>query len=149
MHEHRMALMMGDKYNSNAAHKVTPLACCVAVAFVTHHCDQSCALPALPFPSPNSTHLFKAGSYPEGDVDQDWPHTGLFYLFKHFGQSTHCLHGDEVLRILPVIHPCHERRQDSGGELGHLREGGSEEGGRGESEEGREGWEVWVEELRT
>lgn len=79
--------------------------------------------------TPSSAHLLEAGPYPEGDVDQNGSHTGLLNLFKHFGQSAHCFHGDKVLGVSSVIHPCHEGRQDGGGELGHLMR--SEEGMEG------------------
>ena len=94
-----------------------------------------------------STHLFKAGSYPEGDINQNRSHAGFLDLFKHFGQPTHCLHGDKVLRVFSVIHPCHEGGQDGGGEFGHLchedelrdefsGRKGAERGGRGKKGEG-------------
>ncbi len=51
-------------------------------------------------------HLFKAGSYSEGNVDEDRSHMSLVNLLKDPSKAGHGFHGDEVSWVLSVIHTC-------------------------------------------
>ena len=67
-----------------------------------------------------SLYLLKARPDSESNVDQYRSNMSLINLFKYPGKARHGFHGDEVFRVLSVIHSCQHGAQNSRRELGDL-----------------------------
>ena len=66
------------------------------------------------------THLLKAWTNTQRNVDQNWSYMSLINLSKYSSQSRHGLHCDEVFWVFSVIHSCQHCTQNRRGEGRYL-----------------------------
>lgn len=72
------------------------------------------------YPIRTYAYLFKAGSYPESNIDEDRSHMSFINLGEDTREPWHGFHSYKVLRVLPVIHSSQHSTQDSSGKMRHL-----------------------------
>ena len=65
-------------------------------------------------------YLFKAGSYSEGNVDENRSNMSLVDLGEDARETRHGLHGNEVFWVFTIIHARQHGTQDGGREMRHL-----------------------------